>query len=70
MKRHGTKKKHTLRSVSRRYNRKDLIAAIGLEPEGKTRGSKYDFSTAEYVKEILTGTAPRYVKARKKLKLT
>ena len=43
----STKKKHTLRSVSRRYDRKDLIAALGLEPEGKTRGSKYDFSTAE-----------------------
>ena len=50
------KRGHALR---RRYgraairpSRADMIAALGLEPEGSRRSQKYDFSTADYWKEI------------------
>lgn len=50
------KRGHALR---RRYgralsrpSRAALIAALGLEPEGRTRGSKYDFTTSDYWKEV------------------
>ena len=49
---------------SRVPDRKDMIAALGLPPEGKTRGSKYDFTTAEYWKKIRTSDSPAARSAR------
>jgi hypothetical protein len=51
----------------RRPSRAEMIAALGLEPEGHTRGQKYNFSTAEYWDEIQHGTSRAAAKARRKL---
>jgi hypothetical protein len=65
------RKKHAVRRRARARrsvpDRADMIAALGLEPEGKTRGSKYNFSTAEFWKKIRTGQSNAVVKARLKL---
>ena len=44
-----------------------MIAALGLEPEGRKRHQKYDFSTAEYWKEIRFFGSSAAQKARAKL---
>lgn len=50
-------------------NRAHMIAALGLSPEGKKRGDKYAYTTAEYWRDIKHGTAPHHVRARKHFKL-
>jgi hypothetical protein len=60
------------RALRRRYghakhvvpNRKDLIAALGLEPEGRTRGSKYDYTTSDYWKKVRFHDSPAARRAR------
>jgi len=46
-------------------NRADLIAALGLEPEGTKRGQKYDFTTAEFWHKVRTHSSPAAVRARR-----
>jgi len=58
------KKKRYRRSIPARA---DLIAALGLEAEGKTRGQKYDFSTKEFWERVKREDSPRAKRARKEL---
>jgi hypothetical protein len=53
----------------RRPSRKDMIAALGLEPEGSKRGQKYAATTAEFWSRVRNGSAPSAVKARNVLKI-
>jgi hypothetical protein len=46
-------------------DRRDLIAALGLEPEGTKRGDKYDFSTKEFYAKVLTGESKAAKRARR-----
>jgi hypothetical protein len=50
-------------------NRSDLIAALGLEPEGRSRGQKYDFTTLEFWKKIQTHNSEAARRARRVLGL-
>jgi hypothetical protein len=47
-----------------RPSRAEMIAALGLEPEGRTRGSKYNFSTANCWKKIRFHGGPAAAEAR------
>jgi len=51
-------------------NRADMIAALGLEPEGKKRSEKYDFTTKEYWDVIRNEDSRSARRARQKLGLT
>ncbi len=61
------------RGLRRRYgrartsvpNRADMIAALGLEPEGRKRGDKYAYTTAEYWRDIRTRHSEAHRRARK-----
>ena len=44
-----------------------MIAALGLDPEGSRRGDKYDFSTADYWKEVRFFGSRAATEARRKL---
>jgi hypothetical protein len=64
------------RALRRRYghatsrpSRAEMIAALGLEPEGSKRSQKYDFSTANYWKEIRFFGSRAAQEARAKLGL-
>jgi hypothetical protein len=46
-------------------NRKDLIAALGLEPEGRTRMQKYAFTTAEFWRKVRTHHSKAARRARR-----
>lgn len=54
----------------RRPSRKEMIAALGLEAEGKKRSEKYDFSTKEYWNKIRNGTSRADASARRTLGIT
>jgi hypothetical protein len=67
---------HKGRALRRRYghaairpSRAEMIAALGLEPEGRTRGSKYDFPTADFWKKIRFHGSVAAGEARRKLGL-
>lgn len=51
----------------RQPSRAEMIAALGLEPEGRSRMQKYAATTAEYWRRIRHGGAPTDVAARRKL---
>ena len=51
-------------SKTRRPSRAEMIAALGLEPEGRTRGQKYAFSTSEFWTKIRTHDSEAARKAR------
>lgn len=55
------RKRHTV------PNRSDLLAALGLEPEGRTRGQKYAATTKEFYARVLTERSPAGRRARKAL---
>jgi hypothetical protein len=50
-----------------RFTRKELISALGLDAEGKTRMQKYAASTGEFLKKVKTGDSVSARRARKKL---
>lgn len=64
-----------MRKLRRRYghgrvsrpSRADMIAALGLEPEGRSRQQKYDFTTDEFWKKIRFHQSESARKARVKL---
>lgn len=58
-KRYGHGRRHT------RPDRKEMIHALGLEPEGHTRGDKYAYTTAEYWHDIKHRHSEAHRKARK-----
>jgi len=51
----------------RAFNRAELIAALGLEAEGRSRQQKYNFSTDSYRKRIAYGVSRADVEARQRL---
>jgi hypothetical protein len=51
-------------------NRAELIAALGLDPEGSSRQQKYAATTQEFWQRVQHGTAPTDIAARKKLGLS
>ena len=66
------------RALRRRYgrarrttvpDRKDLIAALGLEPEGSRRSDKYAATTKEFWDKVRHGTSEAAKDARRKLGL-
>lgn len=62
-----------MRRLRRRYgrsrrsvpNRAEMIAALGLEPEGRGRGNKYAYTTAEYWRDIRNRKSDAHRRARK-----
>lgn len=54
------------RASTRRPTRAEMIAALGLEAEGRGQQNKYNFSTAEFWKKIRThhSEAARRARAR------
>ena len=50
-------------------NRADLIKALGLESEGRTRGDKYAATTKEFYATIVRGESLAARRARRKLGL-
>lgn len=59
----GRKRRHTI------PNRADLIKALGLESEGRTRGDKYAATTKEFYAKIVRGESLAARRARRKLGL-
>jgi hypothetical protein len=51
-------------------SRAELIAALGLDPEGSSRQQKYAATTQEFWQRVQHGTAPTDIAARKKLGLS
>ena len=58
------RKRHTI------PNRADLISALGLEAEGRTRGDKYATTTKEFYAKIVKGESLAARRARRKLGLS
>lgn len=54
----------------RRFNRAELIAARGLEPEGRSRQQKYAATTDEFRQKIACGTSQMDTEARQRLGIT
>jgi hypothetical protein len=53
----------------RRFTRAELIAALGLEPEGRSRQQKYAATTDEFRKRIAQGASRADIAARHRLGL-
>jgi len=51
----------------RSFTRKELISALGLDAEGKSRTQKYAATTREFLKKVKEGDSESARKARKKL---
>jgi hypothetical protein len=58
------------RKKKRRFSRKELIQALGLSPESRKRGDRYDAPTSHFLKRIKTEYSPRAIKAREELGLS
>ena len=53
--------------LTREFSRAELIAALGLEPEGHTRGQKYNFTTDEFRRKVAFSAVQAAVEARRRL---
>ena len=53
--------------LTRAFSRAELIAALGLEPEGHTRGQKYNFTTDEFRRKVAFSAVQAAVEARHRL---
>jgi hypothetical protein len=51
----------------RKPSRSEMIAALGLDPEGRKRGQKYAATTKEFYSRVCHGSAPSVIEAREKL---
>lgn len=51
----------------RRFTRKELIRALGLDAEGHSRMQKYAATTSEFLKKVKQGTSPAAKSARERL---
>lgn len=66
MRRHRLHKRYGCSGV-RRPTRAEMIAALGLDPEGRSRQQKYAFTTAEFWQKIRHHKSEAARKARAKL---
>jgi hypothetical protein len=64
---HARRYSHSPLSYLKRFTRAELIAALDLDPEGKSRMQKYNFTTDEFRRKIATSPVPAAVEARRRL---